>query len=171
MTAPQFDAIVVGSGASGSFAAKELTERGLKVALIEAGRTIGPEDFANAPKGPVEKGIQLPKRAIATLLGQPVQAKVAMYGHQFRHLFVNDLKHPYKTTRKNPFLWIRGKQLGGRLHTYGRVLMRWSNTDFRAGDADGQSPNWPIDYAELAPSTTRSRSFSGSVAPRKVSPT
>jgi choline dehydrogenase-like flavoprotein len=157
----EYDAIVVGSGASGSFAAKELTERGLDVALIEAGRAITPEDFAHPPKGPVQKGVQLFKRAIATLEGRPVQAKVAMYGHQFRHLFVKDFAHPYKTTRENPYLWIRGKQLGGRLHTYGRVLMRWSDTDFRAGSMDGLSPDWPIDYAALAPSYDHVETFLG----------
>lgn len=151
MTEVTFDAIVVGSGASGSFAAKELTERGMTVALIEAGRSIGPKDFKNPPKGPVEKGIQLRHRAIATLLGQHVQAKVAFFGNQFRHLFVNDRAHPYTTTRRNPFVWIRGKQLGGRLHTYGRVLVRWSDTDFKAGSRDGASPDWPISYADIAP--------------------
>lgn len=161
MTRRKFDAIVVGSGASGSFAAKELTERGLEVALIEAGRPIGPEDFAEAPKGPVEKGIQLKARAIATLTGQPVQAKVPIYGAQFRHLFVNDYQHPYTTTRENPYLWLRGKQLGGRLHTYGRVLLRWSDTDFKAGSRDGLSPDWPISYADLAPDYDRVEDFLG----------
>lgn len=161
MTEKIYDAVVIGSGAAGSFAAKELTERGLKVAILEAGRDIRPEDFAKAPKGPVEKGIQLANRAIATLSGQYVQAKVAMYGHQFRHLFVNDLEHPYTTTRKQPYLWIRGKQLGGRLHTYGRVLMRWSDYDFRAGERDGKSGNWPITYADLAPYYDKVETFLG----------
>ena len=161
MTQKVFDAVVVGSGASGSFAAKELTERGLHVALIEAGRSISVEDFSKPSKGPIEKGIQLKNRAIATILGQHVQAKVAMYGHQFRHLFVNDREHPYTTTRKQPYLWIRGKQLGGRLHTYGRVLMRWSDTDFRAGDTDGRSPNWPVSYEDLEPYYTRVEKFLG----------
>lgn len=163
MTDTQFDVLVIGSGASGSFAAKELTERGLRVALVEAGREIGPEDFADPPKGPVEKGIQLRQRAIATILGQHVQAKVAFFGHQFRHLFVNDREHPYETTRDEPYLWIRGKQLGGRLHTYGRVLMRWSDTDFRAGSRDGASPDWPIAYADLAPFYDRVEEFLGLV--------
>jgi choline dehydrogenase-like flavoprotein len=161
MTRTKFDAIVVGSGASGSFAAKELTERGLDVALIEAGPEITANDFAEPPKGPVEKGIQLKNRAIATLMGQHVQAKVAFFGNQFKHLFVNDLKHPYTTTRESPYLWIRGKQLGGRLHTYGRVLMRWSDTDFKAGSRDGKSPDWPISYADLAPYYTRVEEFLG----------
>jgi choline dehydrogenase-like flavoprotein len=161
MTRTKFDAIVVGSGASGSFAAKELTERGLDVALIEAGPEITANDFAQPPKGPVEKGIQLKNRAIATLMGQHVQAKVAFFGNQFKHLFVNDLKHPYTTTRESPYLWIRGKQLGGRLHTYGRVLMRWSDTDFKAGSRDGKSPDWPISYADLDPYYTKVEEFLG----------
>lgn len=156
-----FDVIVVGSGASGSFAAKELTERGMKVALIEAGPEITKQDFSKPPTGPVEKGVQLYKRAIATMFGQHVQAKVAFFGNQFKHLFVNDLKHPYKTTRKNPYLWIRGKQLGGRLHIYGRVLMRWSDVDFKAGSVDGKSPDWPICYDDIAPYYDQVETFLG----------
>lgn len=163
MTDTTFDAIVVGSGASGSFAAKELTEKGLRVCLIEAGRTITPDDFSNPPKGPVEKGIQLRHRAIASLFGQHVQAKVAFFGHQFKHLFVNDRKHPYQTTFRQPYLWLRGKQLGGRLHTYGRVLMRWSDHDFKAGTRDGASPDWPISYRDLAPYYDRVEEFLGVV--------
>lgn len=163
MTQDNFDALVIGSGASGSFAAKELTEKGLRVALVEAGRNIGPEDFDNPPKGPVEKGIQLRHRAIATLLGQHMQAKVAFFGNQFKHLFVNDRDHPYKTTRKQPFLWLRGKQLGGRLHTYGRVLIRWSDLDFKAGSRDHGSPDWPISYEDVAPYYDRVEEFLGLV--------
>lgn len=156
-----YDVIVVGSGASGSFAVKELTERGLHVALIEAGRNITADDFTNLPKGPLEKGIQLSKRAGATILGQHVQAKVAFFGHQFKHLFVNDREHPYATTQEQPYLWIRGKQVGGRLHTYGRVLMRWSDADFCAGDVDGKSPSWPISYSDIAPFYDQAEEFLG----------
>lgn len=147
----QFDAIVVGSGASGSFATMELTQQGLTVLLLEAGKDITPADFPTDLPGPKEKGIQLWARAKATVTGQPTQAKVAFYGAQQRHLFVNDFEHPYSAPKDNPFLWIRGKQLGGRLHTFGRVLMRWSDTDFKAASRDGYGQDWPISYTELAP--------------------
>ncbi|MDE2043433.1 MAG: GMC family oxidoreductase, partial [Alphaproteobacteria bacterium] len=145
----QYDAIVVGSGAAGSFTAYELTARGLDVLLLEAGRTITPDDFPVNGNGPREKGIQIWDRAVAALTGQPVQSKVALYGPQQRHLFVKDGEHPYSTPKDAPFLWIRGKQLGGRLHTFGRVLMRWSDYDFKAASRDGYGQDWPISYADL----------------------
>lgn len=146
----QFDVIVVGSGAAGSFAAMGLTEQGLDVLLLEAGRTITTDDFPINLSGPKEKGVQLWARIRASVTGQPLQSRVALYAQQQRHLFVKDSDHPYSTDKDAPFLWIRGKQLGGRLHTFGRVLMRWSDGDFKAADRDGFGENWPIAYADLA---------------------
>lgn len=161
MDSKSFDVIVVGSGAAGSFAAKELTERGLEVLLLEAGVNITPDDFKTDFGGPREKGIQLWARVRATLTGQPIQAKVAFYGRQQRHLFVNDREHPYTTPSDKPYLWIRGKQLGGRLHTYGRMLLRWSDYDFKAASRDGVGIDWPISYADLAPYYDRAEEFLG----------
>jgi choline dehydrogenase-like flavoprotein len=146
-----FDVIVVGSGAAGSFAAQELTERGLRTLLLEAGRNITAGDFKVDPRPPRAAGIQLWDRAMATLSGQPIQSKVTFFGRQTRHFFVNDREHPYTTPQDAPFLWMRGKQLGGRLHTYGRMLLRWSDHDFKAASRDGHGIDWPIGYAELAP--------------------
>ncbi|SPB18195.1 glucose dehydrogenase [Caballeronia novacaledonica] len=156
-----YDALVIGSGAAGSFAAKELTERGLEVIVLEAGRNVTPADFESDFKGPREKGIQLWARAKAAVTGQPIQSKVALYGKQLRHLFVNDRDNPYTTPDDSPFLWIRGKQLGGRLHTYGRVLMRWSDYDFKAASRDGFGEDWPISYADLEPHYGKVEEFLG----------
>lgn len=156
-----YDALVIGSGAAGSFAAKELTEKGLKVILVEAGRNITKEDFNPNFKGPKEKGIQLWARAKAAVTGQHIQSKVAMYGRQQRHLFVNDRENPYTTPADKPFLWIRGKQLGGRLHTYGRMLLRWSDYDFKAASHDGKGQDWPFSYEELAPYYDKVEKFLG----------
>ncbi|WP_336749700.1 GMC family oxidoreductase [Pantoea vagans] len=156
-----YDALVIGSGAAGSFAAKELTEKGLKVMLVEAGRNITTEDFNPNFKGPKEKGIQLWARAKAAITGQHIQSKVAMYGRQQRHLFVNDRENPYTTPADKPFLWIRGKQLGGRLHTYGRMLLRWSDYDFKGASRDGKGQDWPLTYAELAPYYDKVEEFLG----------
>jgi choline dehydrogenase-like flavoprotein len=155
------DAIVVGSGAAGSFAAKELTERGLNIMVLEAGRLLTADDFKINVAGPKEKGMQLWARAQAAVTGQPIQSKVAMYAKQQRHLFVKDGEHPYSTPKEAPFLWIRGKQLGGRLHTYGRMLLRWSDYDFKAASRDGQGADWPISYADLAPYYSRAENFLG----------
>lgn len=161
MNKNNYDVVVVGSGAAGGFAVKELTERGFEVLLLEAGRSITAEDFKTDFAGPREKGIQLWARAKAALCGQPVQSKVAMYAKQLSHLFVNDREHPYSTPSGHPFLWIRGKQLGGRLHTYGRMLLRWSDYDFKAASRDGQGEDWPIGYDDLAPYYDKVEGFLG----------
>ena len=156
-----FDVVVVGSGAAGSFAAKELTERGLRILLLEAGPNITSHDFRVDPRGPRDAGIQLWDRAMAAVSGQPIQSRVMFFGKQTGHLFVNDREHPYSTPKDAPFLWIRGKQLGGRLHTYGRMLLRWSDYDFKAASRDGFGIDWPIGYSDLAPYYSRAESFLG----------
>jgi choline dehydrogenase-like flavoprotein len=145
-----YDAIVIGSGPAGSFAVKELTERGLEVLLLEAGPNISEGDF-RPPKQSKSKGIDVWPRVKAGIKGQHVQARVAFFGEQFTRLFVNDREHPYTTPRDAFFLWIRGRQLGGRLHTYGRMLLRMTDYDFKAASRDGHGEDWPISYAELAP--------------------
>lgn len=156
-----FDVIVVGSGAAGSFAAKELTERGLQILLLEAGPNITPRDFKVDPRGPRDAGVQLWDRARAAIAGQPIQSKVMFFGKETAHLFVNDREHPYSTPKDAPFLWIRGKQLGGRLHTYGRMLLRWSDHDFKAASRDGFGIDWPIGYSDLAPYYARAERVLG----------
>lgn len=145
-----YDALIVGSGASGIFAAQELTAQGLKVLQLEAGPEIGPADF-DAADNPRQSDINLWQRAKATLSGQGVQARAAFFDARMRHLFVNDLKHPYSTPKGAPFLWIRARQAGGRTHTFGRVLLRWTDDDFKVRSRTGKGVDWPIDYAELAP--------------------
>jgi len=145
-----YDALIVGSGASGMFAAHELTRQGLKVLLLEAGPEIGPEQF-NPAYAPRQSQINLWQRAKATLLGRGVQAKAAFFDGRMRHLFVDDRKNPYTTPADAPYLWIRSKQSGGRTHVFGRVLMRWSDDDFRGGTRSGRGTDWPFSYADLAP--------------------
>lgn len=160
MQGKQYDALVIGSGAAGSFAAYELTKRGLEVLLLEAGPSISEADF-KTPEKPRQKGINLVSRAKAVLKGQYIQARIGFFGDQFKHLFVNDWQNPYTTARKNFYLWIRGRQLGGRLHLYGRVLLRMTDYDFKAASADGFGEDWPISYAELAPYYEQVEEFLG----------
>lgn len=155
-----YDALVIGSGAAGSMAAKELTERGLDVLVLEAGPNLSEQDFP-APEGKRQKGINLKTRARAVLGGQHIQARIGFFSDQFRHLFVNDRLNPYTSPRDAFYLWIRGRQVGGRLHLYGRVLLRMTDYDFRAAERDGFGDNWPISYSDLAPFYQRVEQFLG----------
>jgi choline dehydrogenase-like flavoprotein len=145
-----FDAIVVGSGAAGSFAAKTLTEAGLDTLLLEAGPRLDPSrDFP--PPGPADRPGSLTERIRAAFSGQAVQARCTGYRGFARHLYVDDRENPYTTSRGKPFYWIRGRQVGGRLHTWGRLTPRMSDFELRAGSLDGRGDDWPICYADLAP--------------------
>jgi choline dehydrogenase-like flavoprotein len=160
MQGKRFDALVIGSGAAGSFAAKELTQRGFEVLLLEAGPAITEDDF-KVPEQPRQKGINITSRALAVLKGQYIQARIGFFGDQFKHLFVNDWKNPYTTPPEDFYLWIRGRQLGGRLHLYGRVLLRMTDYDFKAASRDGYGEDWPISYADIAPYYDRVEEFMG----------
>lgn len=156
----RFDAAIIGSGAAGSFAAKELTERGLEVVLLEAGPGINEDDF-KAPAQPIEKGINVRARAMAALKGQYIQARIGFFSDQYKHLFINDFRNPYTTPRDNFYLCIRGRQLGGRLHLYGRVLLRMTDYDFKAASRDGVGEDWPISYEDLSHYYDRVEEFLG----------
>jgi len=158
----RFDALVVGSGPSGSTAVKELTERGLDVLLLEAGRNVTEADFKPPPETrPVPQGIGLMPRVKAGLRGQPVQARRAFFREQTSPFLVDDRENPYSTPKDAYFLWIRGRQLGGRLHSYGRVLQRMSDHDFKGASLDGTGEDWPIAYSDLEPWYDRVEEFIG----------
>ena len=146
-----YDALVIGSGAAGSFAVKELTDQGLRVLLLEAGPEIGPKDFDPSKKKVSMSSVNVWERAIATLKGQPVQARAMFFSGRFGRFFVNDFKNPYTTPRGEPFLWIRGRQAGGRLHSFGRVLLRWTDDDFKMASRYGRGVDWPISYDDVSP--------------------
>jgi choline dehydrogenase-like flavoprotein len=143
------DAIVVGSGAAGSWAAKELTEGGLQVVLLEAGRNLDlSRDF---PADATVRAIGVVGRAKAAIQGQSVQAQCAAFDETTKQFYVNDRKNPYTTPRGKPFLWYRGRQLGGRLHTWSRHVPRMSNYEFKAASLRGDGVDWPLSYEDLAP--------------------
>ena len=158
----RFDAVVIGSGAGGSVAVKELTERGLDVLLLEAGRDLTDADFTPPlPKAPRPLGMDLDLRAKAMLAGQLRQARRSFFSETSNRFLVNDRENPYSAPLGSPYLWIRGRILGGRLNTYGRVLQRMSDVDFKAASRDGRGNDWPISYADLEPWYERVEEFTG----------
>jgi choline dehydrogenase-like flavoprotein len=109
---PQFDAIVIGSGITGGWAAKELTQKGLKVLMIERGRLIEHvKDYTTEMKAPWE----MPERGFADVHTYPVQSQGWDFDEWTQSHFVNDLENPYQTDPDAPFNWIRSYQLGGSL--------------------------------------------------------
>ena len=147
-----YDAIVVGSGITGGWAAKELCERGLTTLVLERGRHVEHgKDYITEWLQPW----QLPHRGRGEQAlyerDYPIQSKNYAFGETTRHFFVNDREHPYITPDDRPFRWIRGYQLGGRSLIWGRLCWRWSDLDFEANLRDGQGVDWPIRYRDLAP--------------------
>jgi choline dehydrogenase-like flavoprotein len=149
-----YDAIVIGSGISGGWAAKELTEKGLKVLLLERGRNFEHiKDYKTATKNPWE----FTHRGSATLKQKkdnPVISRDwAMYGtaaqEAIMDYWVDEKESPYVEVQ--PFTWWRSYQLGGRSILWGRQCYRWSDLDFEANDRDGISIDWPIRYRDIEP--------------------
>ena len=149
MTQDHFDAIVVGSGATGGIAAKELTERGLRVLVLEAGGHHAEALFEKAATGAFAS-IGSSARIKAGLKGQHRQALTSFFTPEKSFLFVNDREHPYETTQDD-YLWLRGKQVGGRFLAWGRVALRMSDYTFKFKTHEGTGFDWPISYADIAP--------------------
>ncbi len=146
-----YDAIVVGTGISGGWAAKELCEKGLNTLVLERGRMVRHvEDYPTMMKHPWELpyGNRLTHKERTEIY--PVQSRTAYAVTQdTKHFFVKDSENPY--IQKKPFLWTRGYQVGGRSLTWGRWAYRRGDTDFAVYDRDGIGIDWPIRYADLKP--------------------
>lgn len=144
-----YDAIVVGSGMSGGWAAKELCEKGLKTILLERGRDVRHvKDYPTATKDPWE----LPHRNMLTaadLENYPIQSKVYHFGEDNKHFFVRDSEHVYEQVK--PFQWNRGYQVGGRSLLWSRHTFRLSDLDFEANLKEGVGVDWAIRYKDIAP--------------------
>lgn len=146
-----FDAIVVGSGMTGGWAAKELTEKGLKTLVLEAGRNIVPEqDYCEHVPAWEMKFRGMGDRRLQSK-DQPIQVTCYACDEWSSKFFVSDKENPYTTDAGKPFSWIRGRQVGGRSIMWGRQSYRWSDLDFEANLHDGIAIDWPIRYADIAP--------------------
>jgi choline dehydrogenase-like flavoprotein len=146
----KYDAIVVGSGMSGGWAAKELCEKGLKTLVLERGPNIRHVvDYKTALKNPWELPFNNRTSTIADRAAQPIQSTLYLYDQSTKQHFVNDLKHPY--TQAQPFSWYRGYQVGGRSLMWARHVFRYSDLDFSANQREGVGIDWPIRYEDISP--------------------
>jgi len=154
-----YDAIVVGSGISGGWAAKELCDRGLKTLVLERGRDVKHiRDYPTATKDPWE----FPHRGRISQqlkMENPIISKCYAFDESAQHFFVKDKEHPY--VQEKPFDWIRGYQVGGKSLMWGRETQRWSRFDFEAPARDHYAVDWPIRYNELAPWYSHVEIFAG----------
>jgi len=146
-----YDAIVIGSGISGGWAAKELCEKGLKTLVLERGRMVEHvRDYPTMNDDPWDMEL----RGALT----PAQRK-KHYKANTEHFWANDEENPY--TEVKPFLWMRAHQMGGRSLLWGKQTYRWSEIDFEANAKDGYGVDWPIRYKDMAPWYTYVEKFAG----------
>ncbi|MBO0340320.1 MAG: GMC family oxidoreductase [Bacteroidota bacterium] len=155
-----YDAIVVGTGISGGWAAKELCENGLKTLVLERGPMVKHrEDYPTANMDPWD----FPHGGQQTREDKKKQEKQSRTGYTVqaasKHWFVNDLEHPYNETKR--FDWMRGYHVGGRSIMWGRQSYRWSDIDFEANKNDGIAVDWPVRYKDIAPWYDKVESFIG----------
>ncbi|HZR31493.1 MAG TPA: GMC family oxidoreductase [Terriglobales bacterium] len=156
-----YDVIVIGSGASGGWVAKEVAERGLDTLMLEAGPPRVPTRDFTEHVWPYQLNFRGFGNQEQLLRTQPVQRLCYAcdeYSHQF---FVNDLEHPYTFPADKPFMWIRGRQVGGKTFCWARESYRYSDNEFKAASRDGYGEDWPISYKELEPYYDRVESYIG----------
>jgi choline dehydrogenase-like flavoprotein len=160
MSNQQYDAIVIGSGISGGWAAKELTEKGMKVLLLERGRNIEHiKDYVNATK----ESWEFPHRGIMPtqemLQNYPVLKRDYPLNETVLDFWVKDKESPYTETK--PFSWFRGYHVGGRSLMWGRQSYRFNKWDFEANGKDGFGVDWPIRYEDMASWYSHAEKFAG----------
>ena len=142
-----YDAIVIGSGISGGWAAKELCEKGLKTLVLERGRNV--DHIKDYPTANLRRWELRHRGEITneTKNQNPLISKSSGYGEDTQHFFVKDADHPY--VQEKPFDWIRGYQVGGKSLTWGRACARWSEFDFTSPERYGYGQSFPINYNDI----------------------
>jgi choline dehydrogenase-like flavoprotein len=159
-TRVEYDAVVVGSGVSGGWAAKELCEKGLRTLVLERGRDFDPtKDYINEHKPAWQFPLRERKLTPAQAPDHPVQAVTPSYTEPTTHLFLKDRENPYEEAQ--PFLWVQGDQVGGRSLMWGRQSYRWGPQDFEANLKDGHGADWPVRYDDIAPWYAYAERFAG----------
>ncbi len=146
----KYDAIVIGSGITGGWAAKELTEKGMKVLMLERGGEMPHGDsYQGEHVAPWEEPYFGKNPRDLYEDEYAVQSRCYAFSEMNRQFFVNDKDDPYIRDDDKPFDWIRGYQVGGRSLTWGRQVYRFSDLDFEANKKDGHGIDWPIRYADI----------------------
>lgn len=153
-----YDAIVVGSGISGGWAAKELCEKGLEVLLLERGEDVVHPNYPTAVMDPWDFSHRL-RLTEEEKKKQFVQSRHWSYREDNKHFYINDNDNLYEETKR--FDWIRGNIVGGRSLLWSRACYRWSDLDFEANLKDGIGVDWPIRYKDIAPWYDYVESFIG----------
>jgi len=159
LTDNTFDAIVIGSGISGGWAAKELCEKGLKTLVIERGRMVKHvKDYPTAMLDPWEFDHRNSKTK-KMIDDNPTISKHYAFDESTKDFYINDALHPY--IQEKPFDWIRGYQVGGKSLLWARQTQRWSDYEFEGPKRDGFAVDWPIRHADLAPWYSHVETFVG----------
>ena len=154
-----YDAIVIGSGISGGWAAKELCDKGLKTLVLERGRNVvHNKDYPTAHMAPWEFPLRR-EMTKAFMDENPLITKASGFDDSTDHFFIKDKDHPY--VQEKPFDWIRGYQVGGKSLTWGRACQRWSDFEFSAPAKFGYGIDWPIRYKDVAPWYSHVEKFIG----------
>ena len=144
-----YDAIVIGSGMSGGWAAKEFCEKGLKTLVLERGRNV--EHIKDYPTATMETWefphrLRIPQKVKDE---NPILSQCYAFDESTEHFFVKDKEHPYQQVK--PFSWIKGYQVGGKSLMWARMTQRWSDLDFEANIKEGIGVDWPVRYEDIAP--------------------
>ena len=156
-----FDVIVVGSGMSGGWVAKEMCERGMKTLVLERGKDIDPAEDYTDMLDPWDKKFLDRVQPDEAARDYARQKDVYVFFESTKHLWVKDSDHPYETAPDTDYEWYRGYHVGGRSLLWARMSYRFSDHDFNANNVDGVGVDWPIRYADLKPWYDKVEKFAG----------